>query len=498
MNGRWITLAVAVLAALHAATFLGSGPVDDDFICYRYARNLVEGHGLVYEPGERVEGFTNPLWVLCLAAAMALSIDPVTASLSLSITGLAVAAWAAGDAWRARYPDAVWPVPALLFAASPCAAWHAVAGLGTTLLAALVALWWRAWDAARREGRAPLAAGCWLALACLVRQECAIFAAAFVACEARGRGRRAALLPVIALAGWTAFRLVYYGRLLPIPYHVKKLPLAADLGYGLRYLGLATLQCGIGILVLAGLGAAKGLPGARAAAARAAAWAVLAHALYVVAVGGDFMELSRFFVPVLPLALLLASAALRERTRPGAARVALVAAGLVLPQWTQLGWTLHGRKYRFLDHEYFEERWAALGRHFRAATAPGSSVALSPIGAFGYHSRRPIVDILGLTTDALVDVEPDLEHVGMKGHHRFDPDWVLAQRPDYVILGNGVRDLAGVLHVNPWEASLFQHPRFQRDYVHMIAPVPDGAPLDVFQRRDASPLPGARPAPLWR
>ena len=41
---------------------------DDAFISFRYARNLLEGHGLVFNPGERVEGYTNFLWVLELAA----------------------------------------------------------------------------------------------------------------------------------------------------------------------------------------------------------------------------------------------------------------------------------------------------------------------------------------------------------------------------------------------------------------------------------------------
>lgn len=41
---------------------------DDAFISFRYARNLVEGHGLVYDLGEYVEGYSNFLWVLELAA----------------------------------------------------------------------------------------------------------------------------------------------------------------------------------------------------------------------------------------------------------------------------------------------------------------------------------------------------------------------------------------------------------------------------------------------
>lgn len=43
--------------------------LDDAFIPFRYARNLAEGYGLVYNPGEFVEGFTNLLWTLLVAAA---------------------------------------------------------------------------------------------------------------------------------------------------------------------------------------------------------------------------------------------------------------------------------------------------------------------------------------------------------------------------------------------------------------------------------------------
>src|SRR5712671_3005496 len=41
---------------------------DDEMISMRYARNLVEGHGLVWNPGEHVEGYTNFLWTLAMAA----------------------------------------------------------------------------------------------------------------------------------------------------------------------------------------------------------------------------------------------------------------------------------------------------------------------------------------------------------------------------------------------------------------------------------------------
>jgi tetratricopeptide (TPR) repeat protein len=49
-----------VLAVYLAHAFYYRGLIDDAFISFRYARNL----GLVFNPGERVEGYTNLLWVL--------------------------------------------------------------------------------------------------------------------------------------------------------------------------------------------------------------------------------------------------------------------------------------------------------------------------------------------------------------------------------------------------------------------------------------------------
>lgn len=63
------------LAALPSVVFLGYAcwrlwdfTLDDAYISLQYARNLAEGRGLVFNPGERVEGFSNPLWVFLLSA----------------------------------------------------------------------------------------------------------------------------------------------------------------------------------------------------------------------------------------------------------------------------------------------------------------------------------------------------------------------------------------------------------------------------------------------
>ena len=69
-------LALCVLAAFAANVerhaFLG----DDSFISFRYAKHLAEGQGLVWNPGDRVEGYTNFLWVLLMAAGLSVGVAP--------------------------------------------------------------------------------------------------------------------------------------------------------------------------------------------------------------------------------------------------------------------------------------------------------------------------------------------------------------------------------------------------------------------------------------
>jgi hypothetical protein len=55
---------------VYAAFHLDQWGFDDAFTSYRYAENLVQGHGLVFNPGERVEGYSNFLYVLIMAAGL--------------------------------------------------------------------------------------------------------------------------------------------------------------------------------------------------------------------------------------------------------------------------------------------------------------------------------------------------------------------------------------------------------------------------------------------
>ena len=110
-------LLLAGVAAFLGETWRELPQIDDAYISYRYARNLVEGHGLVFNPGERVEGFTNLLWTLLVALGLALGSSAEFAGRSLGLLsgiGTLVATYvyardglAPSRAWIAAVPVAI-------------------------------------------------------------------------------------------------------------------------------------------------------------------------------------------------------------------------------------------------------------------------------------------------------------------------------------------------------------------------------------------------------
>lgn len=487
-------LIAALLAAVHAVFFLSAGPVDDELICWRYARNLVRGDGPVFNPGEWIQGYTCPLWVAIHALGQAVGIGPLWVCRGVGAFSFAWATWSAGAVYHRRQPGAPVLWPAFVVAASPALAFHTAAGLGTVLLAALLIAALNAWDAADLHERTPLRAALWLGLAAGVRPEALLFcglASMVWLTQRRGYGRRLVLVglalgPALVALGYA--RLAY-GAWLPHTYGIKKLPVLYDLGYGLRYLIESSWVTGAGLWVLLALGALR-LTGPM----RVMTLGVVLHTLYVVFVGGDYLAQARFFVPTLPLAIALACTA-HAAARWGLPVIVLL--GMFGPQWAQLPlrgngpFVEHTRPYLRALHEFQEQRWAQLGRVLGAAASPGTKVAISPLGAFGWESDLVLYDPLGLVVREVAAAEPDLE-VELKGHHRHDGEAILARRPDWIVLGNGVRDpQTGKLNINPWERSLVSAEGFQRDYERFRLDIEDGAPLDLWVRRGSQTPAGA-------
>ena len=326
MAERWVgrlLLAAALLAGGARAASLW-WTTDDAFISFRYARNLVEGLGLVFNAGERVEGFTNLLWTLWVALGLRFGLDAeawanawgiVAYLATIALAGLAPLALAR-DRGEAR--PRLLPLAALGAALHEDWAVYATGGLETSaftfLLTAGFCLVWAAHG--RPRGAAP--AGLVMALAALTRPDGLLPAALLgVWLASRGRWRRAAVYAGVFALIWlpaNLWRASYYGDFLPNTYYAKSAGLAWWT-QGWRYVGLYYERYGVLLLAPLALLAALGLgrsrqrrapaeSGASSIEAAAAALAVAtAYTLYVARVGGDFMY-ARLLIPTAPLLLL--------------------------------------------------------------------------------------------------------------------------------------------------------------------------------------------------
>lgn len=314
-----------VLLALHGLLYaraLAWDVVDDAYISFRYARNLVEGHGLVFNVGERVEGYTNFLWTVLLAPFIGLGAPPaiVAALGGLALGGVTL--WLAYRAGRSMGGARVGIIAALLLALDGSFALWSVAGMETMLFTCLILAGGTAYLRERSDPlRWPLS-GLLFALAAMTRPEGVAFFAVTVGhqvlvrlSEERRLLRWGDLIRVLLFGGlWGSYflgRWWYYGFPLPNTFYVKVDPGGTQdqLARGAQYVR-TFLRIHLGLLTWLPLAVLF----LRRKIDRWATYALSVigvHGAYVVYVGGDW-SVGRFLVPVLPFFYLLLAQGLAE------------------------------------------------------------------------------------------------------------------------------------------------------------------------------------------
>ncbi len=416
--------------------------MDDAYISFRYADNLVAGLGAVWNEGEYVEGYSNLLWVLLVAGGMALGIHAELTALGLSIAAggallVGTAAFTARFSGLRLSNPGVWVAPLLMASTRLFGMW-ATGGLETMWFAASVAGGIFALGQDLQEQRAGWLAPVLLGLAALLRPEGALFAGlcvagSFVYRVAAGPPLGARLARWAALAGpllgvvvgHLAARWLYYGDLVPNTFHAKVTgfhPRAA-----LDYFELVQQDTGLFTLGLVAVAGALWRRSVVDALLLLNGGCYLAYLTYI---GGDPWEF-RMMLPILPMvAWAYAQTALDLwRRGPSIAGPVLgvafvvgfvtittvsaaqnhntpVRAG-VASLWSMRDYTairiMHGRRVaRIIDQ-------GLLPADLRIATGGA--------GALPYFAGTYTVDMLGLT-DRIVAVAGDARAGRRRGHKK--------------------------------------------------------------------------------
>lgn len=467
---------------------------DDQMISMRYARNLAEGRGLVWNAGEHVEGYTNFGWVLVMAAVHAAGAPDRTASLVVKLIACVLAAFVLllTDKLLSRLaPERSWWIAATCLttlAMSVDLLFWTVNGFETPLLT--VFFLWALLRGLDDVGRGTLsAATCVLAgLLPLIRSDAAdLTLVVLTAVVWLGARRR---LWTIALAGvpialHLAFRLSYYGDWLPNTYYLK---VAGRSGLALGALGyMKGFVAAYPVLVVLACWAA--LSADRRLRPLLATMAIVGAAMLVK--GADMFSNHRFIAPLLPVLLVIVGAGLARIEREQSTAPVLAIVLLVSTLFTA---GVNGREtLRDLESPNGLPRVNTVtGVLIDRYTAPDARILVAAAGAVGYFSHRTAIDMLGKTDREIAHSPP---HPGAPtGHDHFDVDRSLARRPDLIVTfgsqalaEHAAAETLASGDLNSYGFALLRNATFVARYRSNPIPVPYLSQHNALFVRDDSP-----------
>jgi arabinofuranosyltransferase len=458
---------------------------DDAYVTLRSVQNFVEGYGPRWNPGERVQAFTHPLWMLCLSAAFFATREAYFTTLAVSI---AVSTTAVALLLRQARSMATMALCAALLVSSKAFVDFSTSGLEnplTHLCLALVALTLVAGvETPRSLYRLTLAT----ALVMLTRLDIGLLLLPMLVVATAKIGWRAALRPValgvLPLVAWHAFALVYYGTPFPNPAYATMttgVSVGEYLSQGLTYLGDSFRQDPVTLVAI--LGGTVLIVVARVRGGWLLAAGVLLQLAYVVRVGGDSMSgrllTPTFFWVVLAIARLPYPAPAWAVPVPVLLVVAIGQLGPAYPLWSDVRFGADpGQKMPatgIVDERRNQYRQTGLMRtnfifrtpfteepyHVRTMVAEGRRVVQrDAVGLFGFYAGRQlhVLDVFGLGDPLLARLpterpwrighfsrkippgyEPSLvesaNRIEDANLHRFYEDVRLATRGDLMSLG---------------------------------------------------------------
>lgn len=419
---------------------------DDAFISFRYAKNLLDGHGLAFNVGERVEGYTNFLWTVLLAGLSfitRLEIPYVALFACLAcFAGNLVVVWLIGRRLSAPEPGQVYfPLAVLWLALNHIFHSYGTSGLETMFASLLVNLAVYFY-LTRAELSAAALAGFFLILATFTRPDHSLFYV-FMALvifwdylgqlwRARRSGSRVKPIlkkgllagavyaaPFILYLGYLVWKWFYYGDIVPNTYYAS----SAMLTYwkqGMIYGGITLLfgyLCLLLPLFLWWLATGTDPHGRRFKCF--AGLSVLLYPIYVTKIGGDKMA-GRFFITLLPFLLLGVEQLVHRLARRGKRRpawAAIVVVALVCATFHGLPWTTaDSKRWKVADPSNLYSvhslkplsigmrgkkanriRWPSLLKTLLVDRGISPVLSAGGLGIVSYYSELPVIDGHGLT-----------------------------------------------------------------------------------------------------
>jgi len=441
---------------------------DDAMISMRYAWNFSHGHGLVWNPGERVEGYTNLLMTLIMSIYTGL-FQKSDAALAVQITGLGVTlgcsffVWKLGDFFAEELEEGArsfFKVVVLIMTLAyyPLSFWS-LTGMETGLLTLLMLASLYVTEKYLREksGFDLLLVAGLQGLAYLTRPDAIIFSVPiflyiiYMAKQDlfRGRSQLTAMFFPLAfyflfIIGQEMFRINFYREYLPNTYYLKLtgMPLADRIANGLGFIKFYLLTH-LFLLVIAIRGYIVKPESRRGLYLLLVSLPIL----YQIWVGGESWPYWRIMTPVQPiLALLFALSAyelVARIRRPVSLNTRLrwasymIVFGILFSNFNFIGEAIFLKKP--YDTEFYEP-FINTALVLDEITTEDATVGVFTAGTIPYYSERKAIDFLGKNDPYIARLPPDLSGkvswngmYSVPGHNKYDLNYSIKQLfPTYI------------------------------------------------------------------
>lgn len=441
--------------------------VDDAYISYRYGRNLMSGTGLVYNPGEYVEGYTNFLWTIITAPFTQVpSIDVSVFSIGLCMLLSILNIFFITRISRLFRPllefkaGYIFLLPALFFVLDDSIAFWSIGGMEFPMyilfILGIIYNYFRLNDG--RKHLYQLIA--FLVLCTLTRPEGnMIFVITLMHMFFfRKRILNPKKIFFQMILSYTLFCIIYYGfkhfyygQIIPNTFYAKGVTdMSMNLILGTKYI----IMCvGIRVYVLVFI---LFIPFKKAFRGFKLSYLLLfsiVYIIYIVGVGGDWMYANRFFVPIIPILYILSAIGIISlfiRIKNYLSSINKLneikfrdwfVVGITLLNIALFSITFSNLEYKRLiiedDNANFERQWSRFGQWLKINSPPNTIIAVGPAGKIPYYSGLYSIDMWGLNNSEIARTKSKRLQAG---HKKFNFDYVLSLNPEYIIGYAGFND----------------------------------------------------------
>lgn len=536
MKSKKIILFTLALIGISTIAFLRSKylhtvVVDEAFIFFRYAENVVKGNGFVWNIGELpVEGYSSFMYLVIFIFGKVLSLDPIILSLVVGVVSSTLTLYLTFLIYQQLNPNLVKEniFTVFIIGVTPSFLYWSVAGMETSFYSMFFLLTIYLFLTREIDFKSLLLNGIMFGLLCLIRFEATLI---FLCSLLYIMKKKNSLITyrinkeqIIFTLGFSLifltyfiWRWIYFGQFLPNTFYAKTGGGLAQVIGGLDYTIISLRRFfGFGWFIIFLILLAfrfKMLSGKSGFLFGLGTVSVIATIL----IGGDHFYGGRFILPVLPLLLVFIPPSLNRllnlKTLLESNREIIlflfyfVMAGILvfkLPVKEAMFGAknlVEGKKETvtvyndWIDDYIFEWQngFILMGKELKKISKPDDYIAATPIGAIGYYSKIGVIDMVGIVDPFISkeDFKDEFIQNWIPGHNKGNGAYILSRKPKYIQL---VDFLTREPHETPFESSfrlksikeIWFSKDFQAMYEFKPVEVTDGWFYNLYVRKDSN------------